>query len=65
MQVAIELDCETSKRLIRAAIAARRPVAWHAEVLLIQALGLEPEPLKKRTDAKVAQARAELCRAAR
>ncbi len=36
----LELDAETYARLMASAVAARRPVGWHAEVLLRRVLGL-------------------------
>ena len=36
----LEIDPETYERLVAQAVAARRPVGWHAEVLLRRALGL-------------------------
>ena len=40
MRLRLELDRDTSDRLIGQAAAERRPVPWQAEVLLRQALGL-------------------------
>ena len=44
MRLRLELDSDTTSRLIEQATVERRPVAWHAEVLLRRALGL-PFPL--------------------
>lgn len=40
MRLRIDLDPETTQRLIHMAVSERRPIAWHAEVLLRRALGL-------------------------
>jgi hypothetical protein len=40
MRLKIELDEQTTERLISAAVAERRPLAWQAEVVLRRALGL-------------------------
>jgi hypothetical protein len=40
MRVKIDLDTETADRLIKAAVAERRPIDWQAGVLLRRALGL-------------------------
>jgi hypothetical protein len=40
VQLRLELDSDTTSRLIEQATVERRPVAWHAEVLLRRALGL-------------------------
>lgn len=39
-QVQLNLDAETYRRLLAAALAERRPVPWQAEVVLRRALGL-------------------------
>ncbi len=49
MRIKLDLDNELTERLIQEAVRERRPVAWHAEVLLRRALGLpfpvpEPQP---------------------
>ena len=41
-RIRLVLDPETAARLTEIAAAARRPVAWQAEVLLRRALGLAP-----------------------
>ncbi len=40
MRLRLELDSDTTSSLIEQAGRERRPVAWHAEVLLRRALGL-------------------------
>jgi hypothetical protein len=40
VRLRLELDSDTTSRLIEQATVERRPVAWHAEVLLRRALGL-------------------------
>jgi hypothetical protein len=40
VRLRLELDSDTTSRLIEQAAVERRPVAWHAEVLLRRALGL-------------------------
>ena len=40
MRLRLELDSDTISRLIEQATVERRPVAWHAELLLRRALGL-------------------------
>ncbi len=40
MRLRLELDEDTTMRLVERAAAERRPVPWQAEVLLRQALGL-------------------------
>lgn len=50
MRIKLELDPETTEKLIEAAVREKRPVAWHAEVLLRTALGLpfpKPRPAAK------------------
>lgn len=46
MRLKLELDSEVTEKLIEAALHEKRPLAWHAEVLLRRALGLSfpPEP---------------------
>jgi len=46
MRLKLELDPETTERLIEAAVREKRPAAWHAEVLLRTALGLPFPPPK-------------------
>ncbi len=36
----LDLDAETSQRLLEIALSHRRPVHWQAEIMLRQALGL-------------------------
>lgn len=46
MRIKLDLDTETTERLIQAAVAENRPVGMHAEVMLRRALGLPfPRPL--------------------
>lgn len=40
MRIRLELDNETTERLIERAADERRPVSWQAEVMLRRALGL-------------------------
>ncbi len=40
MRLKVELDRDTTTKLMEYAAAERRPVPWQAEVLLRQALGL-------------------------
>jgi len=40
MRIKLDLDTETTERLIQAAISENRPVGMHAEVILRRALGL-------------------------
>ena len=40
MRVQLEIDKDTTTKLVELAVAERRPVGWQAEVLLRQALGL-------------------------
>jgi hypothetical protein len=44
VRLRLELDSDTTSRLIEQATAERRPVAWHAEVLLRRALKRPPLP---------------------
>jgi hypothetical protein len=39
-RIRVDLDTETYERLLEVSMRARRPVPWHAEVLIRQALGL-------------------------
>jgi hypothetical protein len=43
MRLKIELDGETTERLVRQAVIERRPVDWQAEIMLRRACGL-PDP---------------------
>jgi hypothetical protein len=54
MIVKIDLDRETTQRLIRVAVAERRPVGMQAEVLLRRGLGL-PVPAPLQEDATTAE----------
>ncbi len=50
MKIVLQLDAETTERLVKAAVAERRPLGWQAEVLLRRALGLRdstPEPRRE------------------
>jgi hypothetical protein len=40
VRLRLELDSDTTSKLIEQATVERRPVVWHAEVLLRRALGL-------------------------
>jgi hypothetical protein len=40
MRLKIDLDAETTDRLLDSAMRARRPIHWQAEILLRQVLGL-------------------------
>jgi len=40
MRIKLDLDSETTERLIQAAISENRPVGMHAEVVIRRALGL-------------------------
>lgn len=40
MRIKLDLDTETTERLIQAAISENRPAGMHAEVILRRALGL-------------------------
>lgn len=45
MRLKLELDEDTTARLVERVAAERRPVPWQAEVLLRQALGFSfPQP---------------------
>jgi hypothetical protein len=50
MRLRLDLDAQLTDRLIREAVADRRPVPWQAEILLRRAVGLPdrsaapPEP---------------------
>lgn len=44
MKIKIELNDEAARRLIELAVKERRSVFLQAEVLLLEALGLWPEP---------------------
>jgi hypothetical protein len=46
MRIKLELDPETTEKLVEAAVREKRPAAWQAEVMLRTALGL-PFPLPK------------------
>lgn len=41
MRLRLDLSTEATERLIRKAIQQRRPVAMQAEVLLLEALGID------------------------
>jgi hypothetical protein len=46
MRIKLELDPETTEKLVEAAVREKRPAAWQAEVLLRTALGLPfPPPI--------------------
>ncbi len=47
MRLKLELDKDTTTKLVECAAVERRPVPWQAEVLLRQALGL-PFPYSER-----------------
>ena len=48
--IRLNLDDETYERLTESAVSNRRPLDWHAEVLLRQALGLPfPYPMDRDT----------------
>lgn len=50
MRIKLDLDPETTERLIQAAVSENRPVGMHAEVMLRRALGLPfPHPLPELT----------------
>jgi len=50
-QLRINLDTETYQQLLNRALAERRPVPWHAEVMLRRALDLPfPYPTHPETD---------------
>ena len=40
MRICLDLDADTTERLVEAAVAERRPIVWQAEVLLRRSLGL-------------------------
>jgi hypothetical protein len=40
VRIQLELDKDTSIKLVESSVAERRPVPWQAEILLRQALGL-------------------------
>jgi len=40
MRIKLDLDKDTTQKLVERSASDRRPVAWEAEVLLRQALGL-------------------------
>lgn len=40
MRLLLDLDPDTTERLVESAVANRRPMPWQAEVLLRQSLGL-------------------------
>ena len=40
MRIQLELDKNTSIKLVERSVTERRPVPWQAEILLRQALGL-------------------------
>lgn len=52
MRVRLDLDAETTERLVEVAVTERRPVAWQAEVLLRRALGLADRPAETPTEPK-------------
>ena len=41
-RIRLEIDETAYERLIKAAAEERRPPDWHAEYLLLRALGVEP-----------------------
>jgi hypothetical protein len=42
VRIQLELDKDTSIKLVERSVAERRPVPWQAEILLRQALGPSP-----------------------
>lgn len=51
MRLKLELDEETTARLVEQAAAGKRPIAWQAEITLRKALGLPfPSPGQTRKD---------------
>lgn len=46
MRLHLDLDRETSQRLLQAALAERRPIVWQAEIMLRRALGV-PVPAER------------------
>lgn len=50
MRVKLDLDEETTDRLIEIAVAEKRPVPWQAEVLLRKALGLPFPPVAQKEE---------------
>ena len=42
-RIKLEIDEAAYEHLIKAAAAERRPPDWHAEYLLLRALGVEPK----------------------
>jgi len=55
MRIKLDLDPETTERLIQAAISENRPVGLHAEVVIRRALGLPfPWPQAGATPTNVA-----------
>jgi hypothetical protein len=54
--IKVPLDRETHNRLIAMAVASRRPLHWHASVLLRQAVGLpfpDADPLDEEIEQTV------------
>lgn len=42
-RVRLELDQPTFDALVEAAVRERRPIPWHAEVIIRRALGTQPD----------------------
>ena len=42
-RVRLELDQPTFDALVEAAVRERRPIPWHAEVIIRRVLGTQPE----------------------
>ena len=55
-RVKLELDTETARRLVEAAVAERRPANLQAEVILMRALGVPPPEVRAATSARPAPA---------
>ena len=47
--IRVDLDIQNYRKLAEIAVAARRPVSWQAEVLLLRALGVSVEGIAQGT----------------
>ena len=51
-RVRLELDQQTFDALVEEAVRERRPIPWHAEIILRRALGTQPDESSSRTLSK-------------